>query len=293
MNHNNSTTTATPAQICARPAPMVVEAVRPATILVVDGRTGNIQNIRLVFGKLGYKIVPAANLQTAGELVSTRQPDLILLDLMFPGDNECDFCRQLKASSDWVGIPVIFLSAVDDKEVINRALAVGGADYITKPFSRAELISRVRTHLALKTSLDRLKELAQEKEELIGMLAHSLKNYLGGINLSADLVRGRSERLKDVNLRQMAEKMIDSSASALALVKSFLSRAAVDHRSIVTPGIVAAPVYKVSVSNKRPRKSARRKPGRDRADSQREAVASFAADPARESNMTQSTRISA
>jgi CheY-like chemotaxis protein len=293
MSNNISTTNVTTAQTGAVTARIVVNGVRSTEILMVDPRPGNIQSIRLVFGKLGYEIIPAADARTALQEISLHSPDLILLDLGFPGDGECDFCRQLKASSDWKDIPVIFLSAVDDKDIINRALAAGGADYITRPFSRAELISRVRTHLALKTSLDQLKQLAQEKEELIGMLAHSLKNYLGGINLSADLMRGRSERLKDVRLRQMAEKMIDSSASALALVKNFLSRAAVDHGSIPKQSAAVAPADTISVPKKRSRKMIRRQLGDGPADSPREAITAFAADSEVKQKTTPVCRVSA
>jgi two-component system sensor histidine kinase/response regulator len=272
---------------------VVVDGVRATTILVVDVRPGNIQNIRLVFGKLGYEIIPAANIRAALEQISARCPDLILLDLVMPGDAECDFCRQLKANPDWKDIPVIFLSAVDDKDIVSRALTAGGADYITKPFSRAELISRVRTHLALKISSDRLKELAQEKEELIGMLAHSLKNYLGGINLSADLMRGRSERLKDVRLRELAEKMIDSSSSALALVKTFLNRAAVDYGSVPKQSAAVAPANTIAVPERRSRKAVRRKQGGDRSDSKIAAVTSFSVDPDAKPKTAQTFRISA
>jgi len=293
MSKNSLTTSTSTVQTSAVAARVVVNGLHSTEILMVDARPGNIQSIRLVFGKLGYKIIPAADSQMALQQISLRSPDLILLDLGFPGEGECNFCRELKANSHWKDIPVIFLSAVDDKDVINRALAAGGADYITKPFSRAELISRVRTHLDLKTSLDRLKQLAQEKEELIGMLAHSLKNYLGGINLSADLLRGRSERLKDVRLRQMAEKMIDSSASALALVKNFLSRAAVDHGSILKQSAAVSVAVTVPAPEGRSRKMVRRKQGGGPADSAREAITAFAADSEVKPKTTPVCRVSA
>ena len=110
-----------------------------------------------------------------------------------PGMDGCEVCRQLKENPDWKDIPVIFLSAADDKDLIVRALDSGGVDYITKPFNQAELISRVRTQLALKTARDRLKQLAEDKDELLGILAHDLKNYLGGINMSAELLQ-RADR---------------------------------------------------------------------------------------------------
>ena len=158
--------------------------------------------------------------------VALRLPDLILLDLLMPGMDGCEVCRQLKSNPDWKDIPVIFLSAADDKDLIVRALDSGGVDYITKPFNQAELISRVRTQLALKTARDRLKQLAEDKDELLGILAHDLKNYLGGINMSAELMSGQIERFKDERLTQLSDNMIRSSALAMAFVKEFLANSA-------------------------------------------------------------------
>jgi two-component system sensor histidine kinase/response regulator len=156
-------------------------------------------------------------------------PDLILLDLLMPEMGGCDICRQLKENPNWRDIPVIFLSAADDKDLIVRALDAGGVDYITKPFNQAELISRVRTQLALKSARDQLKQLAEDKDELLGILAHDLKNYLGGINMSAELMSGQIERFNDERLAKLSDNMIRSSSLALAFVKEFLANSATDH----------------------------------------------------------------
>ncbi len=157
--------------------------------------------------QLGCEIIPAADGATALKRVALRPPDLILLDLLMPGMGGCEVCKKLKENSDWRDIPVIFLSAADDKDLIVRALDAGGVDYITKPFNQAELISRVRTQLALKMARDQLKQLAEDKDELLGVLAHDLKNYLGGMNMSAGLLRDQAARFHDERLTQLAENI--------------------------------------------------------------------------------------
>ena len=132
----------------------------PARILVVDDQAINIQVVGSALGNLGHEIIPALDGPTALKRVALRPPDLILLDLLMPGMDGCEVCRQLKESPAWKDIPVIFLSAADDKDFIVRAFDAGGVDYITKPFNQAELLSRVRTQLALKSARDRLKQLA-------------------------------------------------------------------------------------------------------------------------------------
>jgi two-component system, sensor histidine kinase and response regulator len=217
-------------------APVSFNGVDAARILVVDDQPANIQIIGSILGNLGHEIIPASDGATALKRLAVRPLDLILLDLLMPGMDGVEVCRQIKGNSDWKDIPIIFLSAADDKDLIVRALNAGGVDYITKPFDHAELVSRARTQLALKAARDRLKQLAEDKDELLGILAHDLKNYLGGINMSAELMRQHTEQFKDERLTQLSENIIRSSASALAFVKEFLANAATDHGFTLKPG---------------------------------------------------------
>jgi len=139
-------------------------------ILVADDHPANIQIVANMLGKLGYEIVPAADGPTALERLALRPPDLILLDVVMPGMDGVEVCRRIRENPDWKDIPIIFLSAADDKELIVRALEAGGVDYVTKPFNHKEMLSRVRTHLALKAAHDRLKQLAEDRDELLGIL---------------------------------------------------------------------------------------------------------------------------
>lgn len=207
------------------------EAISPARILVVDDQTANIQVVGSVLGKLGHEIIPASDGPTALRRLALRPPDLILLDLLMPEMDGCEVCRRLRANPEWKDIPVIFLSAADDKDFIVRALESGGVDYITKPFNQAELVSRVRTQLALKSARDRLRQLAEDKDELIGILAHDLKSHLGGMQMSAQLLQDRASRSlnEDKRTAQLAENIAHSSGQLLAFVKEFLANAAADH----------------------------------------------------------------
>jgi two-component system sensor histidine kinase/response regulator len=234
---NATASSAAPAPATSAPSPSQIENA-PACILVVDDQPANLQIIGAVLGNLGHEIIPAADGPTALKRVALRMPDLILLDLLMPGMDGCEVCRQLKANPDSKDIPVIFLSAADDKELIVRALDSGGVDFITKPFNQAELISRVRTQLALKTARDRLKQLAEDKDELLGILAHDLKNYLGGINMSAELMHGQIGLFNDQRMVQLSENMLRSSASAMAFVKEFLANSAADHGLNLKPTAV-------------------------------------------------------
>jgi two-component system sensor histidine kinase/response regulator len=209
-------------------------AAAPATaaaprILVTDDQPANIQIVGNMLGKLGYEIVPAPDGPTALKRMALRQPDLILLDVLMPGMDGLEVCRRIRENPEWKDIPIIFLSAADDKELIVRALEAGGVDYVTKPFNHAEMLSRVRTHLTLKMTRDRLKQLAEDKDELLGILAHDLKSHLGGMQMSASVLRNRIAQLSEQKRAQLCENIYHSTGQLLAFVKEFLANSAADH----------------------------------------------------------------
>jgi two-component system sensor histidine kinase/response regulator len=201
----------------------------PGCLLVVDDKESNIQVVGAALGKLGFEILPATSGRQAFQRLVVRRPDLILLDLLMPEMDGFEVCRRIRENANWAEIPLIFLSSADDKGLIVRALESGGVDYITKPFNHAELVTRVRTHLALKRASDALKQLAEDRDELLGILTHDLKNHLGGMDMSAQLLRDRAETMADPKLRLMAENISHSSSQMLAFVKEFLANASADH----------------------------------------------------------------
>ena len=208
--------------------PPIIE-INTGCLLVVDDQESNIQVVGAALGKLGFEILPATGGLQAFQRLGVRRPDLILLDLLMPEMDGFEVCRRIRENAEWAEIPIIFLSSADDKGLIVRALESGGVDYITKPFNHAELVTRVRTHLALKRARDELKQLAEDRDELLGILTHDLKNHLGGMDMSAQLLRDRAEAMADPKLRLMAENISHSSSQMLAFVKEFLANASADH----------------------------------------------------------------
>ena len=198
-------------------------------LLVVDSREEDVSALDGLLGKLGFEIIPAHNGAQALQVLSQRRPDLILLDLDLPDVGGLEVCRQIQEKPEWADIPIIFLSEDRDKDLIVRALESGGVDYITKPFHKQELLSRVRTHLMLKTSRDHARRLAQDKDEMLGMLSHYLQNHLVGIHMSAQLLLDRAKSSPDAKLRLMAENIRSSSSQMRAFVRAFLANAAADH----------------------------------------------------------------
>jgi two-component system sensor histidine kinase/response regulator len=201
---------------------------RPARLLVVDDQEENLNILGKILGRLGFDIILARDSAQALLELELHAIDLILLDVLMPGHDGFETCRLIRTNPRWAGIPIIFLSAADDKNLIVRALDAGGVDYVTKPFNQAELMSRVRTHLALKAASDCLKQLAEDKDELLGILAHDLKNHLGGMKMSVQLLHTRAQKQHDASLERMAANIHTATNQMFAFVVEFLANSAAD-----------------------------------------------------------------
>ncbi len=123
------------------------------SILIVDDTPENLTVLRQILTENGYRVRPALSGETALTSIENDLPDLILLDIMMPDMNGYEICRRLKSDDRYSGIPIIFISALEEIDNKLKGFSLGGVDYITKPFHAEEVLVRVRTHLALKTAL--------------------------------------------------------------------------------------------------------------------------------------------
>ncbi|HON99176.1 MAG TPA: SpoIIE family protein phosphatase [Syntrophales bacterium] len=127
-------------------------------ILVCDDSEDSRLLMTAVLAKAGYEVETAVDGEDCLGRVPSFRPDLILLDIVMPGMDGYDVCRVLKADPRTQEIPVVFLSALGEARDKIRGLEIGGADYITKPFDRGEVIARVRTQLKIRRLTEELRE---------------------------------------------------------------------------------------------------------------------------------------
>lgn len=192
-----------------------------ALVLVVDDEVKNIQVVGGLLLKHGHEVIAANNGFDALTKLETARPDLILLDVMMPGMTGFELCRKLRENPELRDIPVIFLSAAADKNFVVEALEAGAVDYITKPFHGAELISRVELHANWKKTHRQLEKVIREKNRVLEIVAHDLKNPLSGIQFAASML-SEARELPEESRAHLLSSILDSVKRTFEIVDGLL-----------------------------------------------------------------------
>ncbi|BAY27796.1 response regulator receiver modulated metal dependent phosphohydrolase [Calothrix sp. NIES-2100] len=141
-------------------------------VLVVDDHAASRMTAVALLGMEGYEIIEADSGSKAVDLVSEQQPDLVLLDVMMPGMDGFEVCQILKQNELTRLIPVIFITALNDRRSRIRGIEVGADDFLTKPFDRVELAARVKSLVSQK----RLNEDLDHAEKVLFSVARAIES---------------------------------------------------------------------------------------------------------------------
>ena len=129
------------------------------TILIVDDVKINLDFLKMILIDK-YNILSATNGKEAIALAKSENIDLILLDIIMPEMNGYEVCEILKNNPKTKNIPIIFVTSQIDEQSIVKGYESGAVDYVTKPYKRMELISKIKTHLKLKSLIEELEYIA-------------------------------------------------------------------------------------------------------------------------------------
>jgi len=189
-------------------------------VLVVDDQPSNLRIISALLSRQGYSVQTAESGEDALRLLEQQLPDLLLLDMMMPGMDGFDLLAEVRENPAWSALPVVFLTAAHDRELLLRAFDAGAVDYVTKPFMPEELLARVQAHIGLKLTRDRLERVARERQELVNLVAHDLKNPLTSIFFASDLlITGQT---REDRIPRYLEMVRDSAVDALGYIRRYL-----------------------------------------------------------------------
>jgi len=195
-------------------------ATASGTILVVDDQPANLRVVRTLLERHGYVVITAASGEEALATASAQAPDLMLLDMIMPGMDGFTLLAEVKQRPELLRLPVVFLTAAHDRELLLRAFDAGAVDYVTKPFMPEELLARVNAHVGLKLARDRLERVAHERQELVNLVAHDLKNPLTSVLFASDILVNNGTRPE--RIPRYLEMIHDSALDALDYIKRYL-----------------------------------------------------------------------
>lgn len=146
------------------------DAIRPK-ILVVEDEAPLVELIKYRFEKEGFAVDEARDGEIALVKVAENPPDIIVLDWMLPHLSGLEVCRQLRRGNNTRDIPVVMLTARGEESDRIRGLEVGADDYVSKPFSPAELIARVRAVLR-RTKVTASQDILTFRDIVMDLAAH-------------------------------------------------------------------------------------------------------------------------
>ena len=225
-------------------------------ILIVDDNYENLQVLGMHLQEAGYDIEFSTSGKTALEWLENEEFDIALLDINMPGMSGFELCSKIRENNKLKRLPIIFLSADDQRENILKGLSIGGQDYISKPFDSRELIARVNTHITLKKKIDALATLSQTLEKkveertiqlkiakeraeksdsmkhaFLSNFSHEIRTPLTGIVSTAELLV--SEQLSDDDKNFCVESIKKSSFKLVNTISSVLEMSQLLSGSII------------------------------------------------------------
>jgi two-component system, sensor histidine kinase and response regulator len=213
------------------------------SILIVDDEQENFDVIEILLFKENYQLNFVQSGNEALNFLESHQVDTILLDVMMPDLDGIEVCRQIKANPQWCYIPILMVTALNDKQDLASCLEAGADDFISKPVTGLELRARVRSMLRIKKQYDTLQASLQLREDMANMIVHDFSNHLVSILLGCEILSdsdiNNSRREKQLGRMQNSAIQLQSLTDSLLMLakiesgKMILQRAEVSLTEIL------------------------------------------------------------
>ncbi|MEO0206817.1 MAG: Fe-S cluster assembly protein SufD [candidate division WOR-3 bacterium] len=203
-------------------------------ILIIDDEDTTLELLGILLERKGYEVVKAVRAEEGLRRAYRTQPDLVLLDIMMPDMDGWEVCKRLRELSD---VPIIFLTARGETRDIVKGLEMGADDYITKPFNAQELKARIKTHLDLKKSKEKilkqneelntlnkeLQDLITSRDQFYSIIAHDLRSPFNTILGFLQLILEDFNSMTDEDKYQFINNIYSSAQNLHNLLEKLLS----------------------------------------------------------------------
>jgi two-component system, sensor histidine kinase and response regulator len=195
-----------------------------AKILVIEDETTVRENLLELLDAEDFNVIGAENGRLGVQLAQREIPDLIICDVMMPELDGHDVIKTLRQDRLTATIPFIFLTAKSDKTDFREGMELGADDYLTKPFTRADLLGAIATRIEKQVAINcqSEKKLNDLRSSITLSLPHELRTPLNGILGFSELLLEECEVLEPQEVREMAEGINKSGKRLLRLIQNFL-----------------------------------------------------------------------
>ena len=158
-------------------------------ILVVDDERVNRELLQVLLEAEGFTVELANTGEACLERIEARVPDLVLLDVMMPGIGGIETCARIRAQAHMLDLPVVFVTALSDRDSRIRGKTVGGDDFLTKPIDETELMARVRNLLEVKAYRDLQARYREQLEAEVQAQTAAVRSAHAELRVAHDLAR--------------------------------------------------------------------------------------------------------
>jgi signal transduction histidine kinase/DNA-binding response OmpR family regulator len=216
--YNGSPAAAELSEGAAEPQPQGEPAADRPRLLIIEDEPDLRSYLTRLFTKDGYAVEAVADAETALTLLESHPPDLVITDVMLPGQSGLDVLTALRQDEQMARLPVVVLTARADAESTIAAFAAGADDFVIKPFNSAELMARVRAH----HEMNQLRDLAIDAAETtVGQLRQALQTNrtigtaMGIVMTSYELDADRAFKVLVRSSQQTNRKLHDIAAEVV------------------------------------------------------------------------------
>ncbi len=189
-----------------------------AKILVVDDVSQNVKLLKDVLEAKGYQVATAFSGQEALDKFEAFDPDLVLLDVVMPGINGLDVCREIRLRPGTALLPVVLVTALDSSADRVAGIDAGADDFLTKPVDLQELLARVRSLLRIRSLIQTVESQADELEAWNRTLEEKVQSKVDEVERLTRFRRFLSPQVADVVLSGGGESMLSSHRREIATV---------------------------------------------------------------------------
>jgi signal transduction histidine kinase len=214
--------------------PFNEETLRGSRVLIVDDSAMARRQIQFFLKRDGFEVYEAKSGEEALWLINEVDPELVLMDVTMDGMDGMEACRRIKEDVANASMPIIFLSAMGDREEIVRGFKSGAIDYIVKPFHPAESLTRIRTHLHVRKLAQirekhilELKHLNQTKDRILRVASHDLRNPVAAIAGLAEFLKEDTDNLNESQVA-IVDAIEEAGKSVVTLLNELLDLSAFD-----------------------------------------------------------------